>query len=1213
MSDRELQIVTTSVSCEADKPKESFWKRLLNEAAPDSRGKTVQVKLTPDSIMRSTKSLEQIIETVAGLNVNPFLVNSESGRYCAPDGSSIQCSILAVKKYWPTTRAQKGSLAEKCELLLTGTRTDKAFFEEMLSSARQMNAQGAGLCLLMSCLTSTNGELHGKFREIVLHEVMGSWDTFTCWEHWVGMREEEVRESRDLMADEFKNWIEAWERTAKRMCDIFESIVEPVDSRLELVERYSALRKCSFKTVEGMRRALRDESELALRMSTSLGITISWTERCQLRIKMIQSVLGTASAAFVANFEETTDVFGFNELLEKVLTAMGTEVPSGTTPPPPSQKPEQSREHSKPFIKTEPSGQQRSFSFGGKCDNCGTKGHMARGCPELAKDPKRYERLAELARSRQAVVTPRAPVQEKRVGGFAAGSSCEDPFGIRCVTVKTAKGEMRFGIDSGLDLSLIRRNCALYSKEQTLPTNLSLKSLNGHMTRVNELQYCELQIELPGSRAITASGTMGIWDADLPNGVDGLIGSDIIQRYPTILHAVFPLPESPHHPIEADAAGPLGAEELRELIVRLNLPVMSVEVTSDHPTIRGRGYPTQPCFQEKAEEVIQDLLDRAIIKDVTDVNDREYGWVSPAFFVAKNSAELKLRFVVDFRQANTRIKRPMEVLGDGIDSFCLSIPRGMVVFACLDVKDAFYAVPVDEESQKYLKASIRIGPQERIVQFLRGPQGLSTTPMWWRSFVDELCRGLSHHWRINGVVGGYRVYVDDVLIFARSVEEALLLLDSLCQLLSALMIPFGKVQPPAAEVELLGCSISEKGWRILPNKLTKLQGLELSSKEDVKSALGLVQYLHSAYPSSSFSHHFNVLSRLTKKNTHFEWGPLEHGAWEFFCKQFDDGHYEFGIEDLKEEEYWILQVDACDRGHATVLWRTSELPLEESNKPIWFANAVERGVCRRVAVRQHSFSDTEIRYPTWDKESLALFTGLFEFQEVLLASLGKNAEGKIVVYSDSTATVGRWRKLLDAGNLEGSLPRLKRWLRWQDDVSEILSTKPRFLSIAGEQNGVADFFSRVLHHSVLKGGFAGVLEAADHNGESPGSSLGTFDFSCFQREILELQKTTDEKYQKHYLRELRQEIPESLLSFSIETELLHFMNRLYVPDGLIELGGRTVHARTFLIHLCHDQVHPGVTRLMSLLGKYWWPRMQADVTMLSHLLLIVAKLISCKM
>jgi hypothetical protein len=61
-------------------------------------------------------------------------------------------------------------------------------------------------------------------------------------------------------------------------------------------------------------------------------------------------------------------------------------------------------------------------------------------------------------------------------------------------------------------------------------------------------------------------------------------------------------------------------------------------------------------------------------------------------------------------------------------------------------------------------------------------------------------------------------------------------------------------------------------------------------------------------------------------------------------------------------------------------------------------------------------------------------------------------QGRISVYTDSTATQGRWRNLVDGQLFDESGPRSRRWRRWSDDLSEILGSQLVFLHIPGNEN-----------------------------------------------------------------------------------------------------------------------------------------------------------------
>ncbi len=85
--------------------------------------------------------------------------------------------------------------------------------------------------------------------------------------------------------------------------------------------------------------------------------------------------------------------------------------------------------------------------------------------------------------------------------------------------------------------------------------------------------------------------------------------------------------------------------------------------------------------------------------------------------------------------------------------------------------------------------------------------------------------------------------------------------------------------------------------------------ISLTQFTSLRSALGLVQYLSSAYTDVSFTKHFAVLSQLLKKTKNFVWGEEQKEAWRFFQNSFDETSISFGVENpLKDSEYWVLQI-----------------------------------------------------------------------------------------------------------------------------------------------------------------------------------------------------------------------------------------------------------------------------------------------------------------
>ena len=73
---------------------------------------------------------------------------------------------------------------------------------------------------------------------------------------------------------------------------------------------------------------------------------------------------------------------------------------------------------------------------------------------------------------------------------------------------------------------------------------------------------------------------------------------------------------------------------------------------------------------------------------------------------------------------------------------------------------------------------------------------------------------------------------------------------------------YSKVAEPATSIKFLGMEINNEGWRLDASNHAKLMDLRIENKDSLISALGLVQYLTSAYNDVAFTKHFAELSPL---------------------------------------------------------------------------------------------------------------------------------------------------------------------------------------------------------------------------------------------------------------------------------------------------------------------------------------------------------------
>ena len=136
------------------------------------------------------------------------------------------------------------------------------------------------------------------------------------------------------------------------------------------------------------------------------------------------------------------------------------------------------------------------------------------------------------------------------------------------------------------------------------------------------------------------------------------------------------------------------------------------------------------------------------------------------------------RFCVDFRKLNGVTRKdaqPLPRIDDTLDTLgqaCL--------FSTLDLASGYWQVQVDPKDQEKTAFVTPFG----LYQFRVMPFGLSNAPATFQRLLEHVLSGL--HWSIC------LVYLDDIIVFGKSVEEHL---DQLREVLTRLQNAGLKIKP----------------------------------------------------------------------------------------------------------------------------------------------------------------------------------------------------------------------------------------------------------------------------------------------------------------------------------------------------------------------------------------------------------------------------------
>ena len=136
-------------------------------------------------------------------------------------------------------------------------------------------------------------------------------------------------------------------------------------------------------------------------------------------------------------------------------------------------------------------------------------------------------------------------------------------------------------------------------------------------------------------------------------------------------------------------------------------------------------------------------------------------WASPVVMVKKKDGTV--RMCVDYRRLNDVTRKdsfPLPRLDESLDAFA-----GARYFTCLDIQMAYHQVPVREQDKAKTAFVTRSGLYEYEVL----PFGLSNAPATFQRLMGVV---------LHGLIGRCCVaYLDDIVIFSRTLEEHLAHLD----------------------------------------------------------------------------------------------------------------------------------------------------------------------------------------------------------------------------------------------------------------------------------------------------------------------------------------------------------------------------------------------------------------------------------------------------
>ena len=381
----------------------------------------------------------------------------------------------------------------------------------------------------------------------------------------------------------------------------------------------------------------------------------------------------------------------------------------------------------------------------------------------------------------------------------------------------------------------------------------------------------------------------------------------------------------------------------------------AIELTEDAKVSNCKVYPMSRDEQAELDAYIDEHLLSGRIRP------SKSPMASPCFFIKKKDG--KLRFVQDYRKLNSmtiKNRYPLPLIPELVEKL-----RGAKYFTKLDVRWGYQNIRIKEGDE--WKAAFRCnrGLFEPSVMLY----GMTNSPATFQTMMNDIFKDLIS----RGVVC---VYIDDILIFGRDLEEHRRIVKEVLNLLRKhkLCLRPDKCEFERTRIEYLGLIISDGKVEMDPVKVAGVAEWPVpKSKKEVQQFVGFINFYRRFI--QDFSHIARPLYDITG-NAPWKWEEEQKQAFNELRRRVTSAPI---LTLPTDDEPFRIEADSSDYATGAVLSQLSQ----EDNK--WHP----------VAFLSKSLSPVERNYEIHDKEMLAIIRALEEWRH-----FAEGAKHKVEVWTD---------------------------------------------------------------------------------------------------------------------------------------------------------------------------------------------------------------------
>lgn len=553
------------------------------------------------------------------------------------------------------------------------------------------------------------------------------------------------------------------------------------------------------------------------------------------------------------------------------------------------------------------------------------------------------------------------------------------------------------------------------------------------------------------------------------------------------------------------------------------VPGIKVKFSVDKavPPEKNAYYNVPAAYREGARQRLDEMEAKGIIERVRTAPD----WISGMSAVPKGKNDFRL--VVNMRSPNKAIKREYFRL-PLLDEMKIRL-NGSRFFTKLDLNNAFYHLELAKESRDLTTFLTETG----MYRFTRLMFGVNCAP---EIFQREMCRLLEG---VDNII----VYIDDILIFADSLEELRLSTAKVLKILrdNKLTLNVAKCEYERTHLKFLGHELDGDGFHVDEAKIKDIRKFrQPTTISELRSFLGLASFL-SAY-IKNFADITSPLWAVSSAKT-WVWGAEQAKAFDDVKERITNCTTTLGY--FSENDRTILYTDASPNALGAVLVQQKE------NEPP-----------RIISFASKALTPTERKYAQNQREALSAVWAVEHFAFFLLGrhfTLRTDAEGVAFILKRTREASKRVLTRADGWALRLSPYDYDvEYVRGRDNIAD-----PSSRLYVGEDAPFDDFRSpwEIACLEVNTVGFLTEHEVRDATAKDP-----------------ELQGVMDSLETEQW--------PVELKKYQSIASDLSVTNGILVKNGCAVIP-TLLRERT--LELAHDG-HPMVAKQKSILReRVWWP------------------------